>query len=94
VDVSSTVLAERVREVVRERRIDPRTDAEGVRRVASDVVAAHERRSLTGTVRALDSPDVVIGQLVADVAGFGPLQAYLDDDEVEEIWINDPGLVA
>lgn len=92
-DVSSTTLAERVREVVRERRIDPRTDAEGVRRVASDVVAAHERRSLTGAVRALDSPDVVIGQLVADVAGFGPLQVYLDDDEVEEIWINDPARV-
>ena len=92
-EVTSTVLAERVREVVRERRIDPRTDAEGVRRVASDVVAAHERHSLTGAVRALDAPDVIIGQIVADVAGFGPLQVYLDDEEVEEIWINDPARV-
>jgi pilus assembly protein CpaF len=27
------------------------------------------------------------------VAGFGPLQPYLDDPQVEEIWINDPGRV-
>ena len=27
------------------------------------------------------------------VAGFGPLQRYLDDPEVEEIWINEPGRV-
>jgi pilus assembly protein CpaF len=25
---------------------------------------------------------------VARVAGFGPLQRYLDDPEVEEIWVN------
>ena len=24
------------------------------------------------------------------VAGFGPLQQYLDDPTVEEIWINEP----
>ena len=27
------------------------------------------------------------------VAGFGPLQTYLDDPTVEEIWINEPGRV-
>ena len=27
------------------------------------------------------------------VAGFGPLQRYLDDPEIEEIWINEPGRV-
>ena len=27
------------------------------------------------------------------VAGLGPLQPYLDDPEVEEIWINEPGRV-
>jgi pilus assembly protein CpaF len=27
------------------------------------------------------------------VAGLGPLQQYLDDPEVEEIWINDPGRI-
>ena len=35
----------------------------------------------------------VIGELVARVSGFGPLQRFLDDPEVEEIWINDPSRV-
>ena len=27
------------------------------------------------------------------VAGLGPLQRYLDDPEIEEIWVNEPGRV-
>ncbi|MCD9154621.1 CpaF family protein [Aeromicrobium duanguangcaii] len=84
------VLADRVRALVRERRIDPRTDVDAVRRAASDAVAEHEQRSLTGAVRALDEPDHVVGQLVADLVGFGPLQRFLDDPEIEELWINQP----
>ena len=59
-----------MRDLVRERRIDPRTDADAVRRAALDVVAEHESRSLTGAVRSLDEPELVVGQLVADVAGY------------------------
>ena len=92
-DSQAPALAERVRDLVRERRIDPRTDADAVRRAALDVIAEHESRSLTGAVRSLDEPDLVIGQIVADVSGFGPLQPYLDDDAVEEIWINEPSRV-
>ncbi len=84
------ILADRVRALVRERRIDPRTDVEAVRRAASDAVAEHEQRSLTGVVRALDEPDRVVGQLVADLSGFGPLQQFLEDPEIEEVWINEP----
>ena len=90
-DSQAPALSERVRELVRERRIDPRTDVTAVRNLAVDVVAEHERRSLTGVVRAIDEPDLVVGQIVADLSGFGPLQAYLDDDpSVEEIWIKQP----
>jgi pilus assembly protein CpaF len=93
VESSTSALSERVRDLVRQRRIDPRTDAESVRLAALDVVAEHESRSLTGAVRSLDEPELVIGQIVADVAGFGPLQQLLDDESVEEIWINDPSRV-
>ncbi|WP_307837140.1 ATPase, T2SS/T4P/T4SS family [Aeromicrobium sp. YIM 150415] len=86
-------LAQQVRRLVRERRIDPADDIEAVRAAAADVVAEHEARSLTGAVRSLDDPDVVVGQLVADAAGFGPLQRFFDDDDVEEIWINEPDRV-
>lgn len=89
----SVGLADRVRAVVRERRIDPGLDVDAVRRAAADVVAEHEQRSLTGAVRSLDDPDVAVGRIVADVAGFGALQPFLDDPEVEEIWINAPDRV-
>lgn len=84
------VLSDRVRALVRERRIDPRTDVEAVRRAAAEAVAEHEQRSLTGAVRALDEPDRVVGELVSDLVGFGPLQRFLDDPEIEEVWINEP----
>jgi pilus assembly protein CpaF len=84
-DSQAAVLADRVRDLVRQRRIDPRTDTASVRLAAMDAIAEHEARSLTGAVRTLDEPEAVIGQIVADVSGFGPLQALLDDDEVEEV---------
>lgn len=84
------VLGDRVRALVRERRIDPRTDVDAVRRAAADAVAEHEQRSLTGAVRALDEPDRTVGELVSDLVGFGPLQRFLDDPEVEELWVNEP----
>ncbi len=92
-DSQAPALAERVRDLVRERRIDPRTDADSVRRAALDVIAEHESRSLTGAVRTLVEPELVVGHIVANVSGFGPLQPYLDDDTVEEIWINEPSRV-
>ncbi|MGZ8705670.1 MAG: CpaF family protein, partial [Aeromicrobium sp.] len=87
------MLSKRVRAAVREQRIDPAGDATAVHRVAAQVVADHETRSLTGAVNSIDEPDLLIGQLVADIAGFGPLQPYLDDPTVEEIWINQPSRV-
>ena len=89
----SSGLSSRVRDLVRERRIDPRADVDEVRRLAVDAVADHERRSLSGVVRPLEEPERVVGEIVADVSGFGVLQPYLEDDAVEEIWINAPDRV-
>jgi pilus assembly protein CpaF len=89
----SSTLSERVRALVRDQRIDPRTDPRSVRDLARTVVNDHDRRSLSGAVGPIDEPDLVVSQIVADVAGFGPLQPMLDDPEVEEIWINEPDRV-
>jgi pilus assembly protein CpaF len=35
----------------------------------------------------------VVRDVLDRVAGFGPLQRYLDDPEVEEVWVNEPGRV-
>lgn len=84
------VLDAEVREEVRRRGVDPLADSAAVRRYAETAVRAHDLRSLTGEVLPLDDPDQMIDELVARVAGLGPLQRYLDDPSVEEIWINHP----
>src|SRR3954470_20891666 len=82
-----------VRERVRREGVDPQQDAAIVRRIAETVVREHDERSLTGAVVALADPTALVGELVARVSGFGPLQPFLDDPQVEEVWINDPSRV-
>src|SRR3954462_12601728 len=82
-----------VREVVRREGVDPQRDAGVVRRIAESVVRDHDERSLTGVVAPVADVDGVVGELVARVSGFGPLQPFLDDPAVEEVWINSPDRV-
>jgi pilus assembly protein CpaF len=82
-----------VREVVRREGVDPQADAGVIRRIAESVVRDHDERSLTGAVAAVPDADAVVGELVARVSGFGPLQPFLDDPAVEEVWINSPDRV-
>jgi pilus assembly protein CpaF len=84
-----TIVSDEVRELIRRQGIDPSRDASGVRQLVEDVIAEYDERSLT---RALPPLTDTAGA-VKRVAGFGPLQAYLDDPAVEEIWINEPGKV-
>jgi hypothetical protein len=79
-----------VREAVRREGVDPQREAVVVRRLAEAVVRAHDERSLTGVVAPVSDVESMVGELVARVSGFGPLQAFLDDPAVEEIWGNDP----
>jgi pilus assembly protein CpaF len=86
-------LDQHVRELVRREGVDPQRDAPVVRRIAEGVVRDHDERSLTGAVVPVPNPESVVGELVARVSGFGPLQPFLDDPAVEEIWINEPSRV-
>jgi pilus assembly protein CpaF len=86
-------LDQRVRDRVRHEGVDPQRDPAAVRRLAEAVVRAHDERSLTGVVAPVADVDAMVGELVARVSGFGPLQPFLDDPTVEEIWINDPSRV-
>jgi pilus assembly protein CpaF len=83
----------RLRDAVRREGIDPQRDSVRVRRMAEDVVRAHDELSLTGQVTPLGDAVAVVAELVARVAGFGALQVFLDDPDVEEVWINDPSRV-
>ncbi len=82
-----------VRDAVRRQGVDPQREASVVRRIAEAVVREHDERSLTGEVVPVTDATTVVEELVARLSGFGPLQPYLDDTTVEEIWINDPSRV-
>ena len=82
-----------LRAAVRAEGVDPQREASVVRRLAGQVVAHHDQRSLTGAVLPVDDHDAMVEDLVARVSGFGAVQRYLDDPTVEEIWINDPSRV-
>ena len=79
-----------VRDLVRREGVDPQREAVVVRRIAEDVVRGHDELSLTGAVAPIADDGAMVGELVARVSGFGPLQPFLDDPDVEEIWINSP----
>ena len=79
-----------VRLLVRREGVDPQRDAGLVRRIAEGVVRDHDELSLTGAVAPVPDGPAMVGELLARVSGFGPLQQFLDDPAVEEIWINDP----
>jgi pilus assembly protein CpaF len=87
------VLDATVRDDVRRHGVDPLTNVPAVRAFAEAAVRAHDEQSLSGTVLPISDPIATVDELIARVAGFGPLQQYLDDPLVEEIWINRPDRV-
>lgn len=79
-----------VRELVRRRGLDPEADRAALRDLVAATVTDYEDRALRGGVPALDDRDGTARSVVDAVGGLGPLQPYLDDPDVEEIWINGP----
>ncbi len=89
VDAVVTVESE-VRELIRRSGLDPARDGRELDRLVREVVADYDERSLHGGLPALPDVEDAVKSIVDAVAGFGPLQPYFDDDEIEEIWINEP----
>ncbi|MQA79175.1 MAG: CpaF family protein [Streptosporangiales bacterium] len=88
-----TVVEDEVRELVRRRGLDPVAEPGLVRSLVDQVVADYGERSLAGGLPRLGDAAGVSRSVFDAVAGFGPLQRYLDDPTVEEVWINEPGRV-
>lgn len=84
------ILESEVRELIRRRGLDPVRDRSGVRQLVTDAIADYDARSVVGAVPPLADAAGALKSVVDAVAGLGPLQRYLDDPEVEEIWINSP----
>jgi pilus assembly protein CpaF len=90
---SLAIIDAEVRQAVRQRALDPEAHRDEVQRIAESVVTSYEQRSLVMSLPPLLDAEAAVRLVTDAVAGFGPLQRYLDDPDVEEIWINDPSRV-
>ena len=91
-DAVGTVETE-VRELIRRSGLDPARDTRELDRLVRDAVADYDERSLHGGLPTLANVEEAVKSVIDAVAGFGPLQRYFDDPQIEEIWINEPSKV-
>ncbi|MCU1415283.1 MAG: CpaF family protein [Microbacteriaceae bacterium] len=85
-----TLIAEQVRERVRRDGVDLSADRDLADRYAREEVRRYSERALGGSVPMLADEGATAREIVATITGYGALQPYFDDAEVEEIWINGP----
>ena len=86
-------LESEVREQVRRRGMDPVSAPDEVRALVEQVVDGYAAGGLGTTRPPVPDRAAAVRAVLDAVAGFGPLQRWLDDPEVEELWINEPGRV-
>jgi len=86
-------IAERVRDRLREEQAEPLRHPDRARQVARSEVRRHNDYALARGLELVDDEPAAIRDVLARVTGYGPLQALLDDPEIEEIWINGPDAV-
>ena len=90
---AATLIEDRVRDVIRQRGLDPLRDPRAVEVVIEQVVTDVCEEELLRDRAITADPGMLVKSVLDAVAGFGPLQRYFDDPEVEEVWINAPGRV-
>jgi len=90
---AAEIIDDEVRELIRRRGVDPFLDAGRIRSLVREVVLDYEDRAASSSLPPVGDHDQAVRAVLDEVAGFGPLQRYLDDPEIEEIWVNEPGKV-
>ncbi|MDQ0101136.1 pilus assembly protein CpaF [Paenarthrobacter nicotinovorans] len=79
-----------VRELIRRRGLDPLEQAGDVRSLVDAAVNDYDERALLAPLPPLGRLESARRLIYDAVAGFGPLQPLLDDESIEELWINAP----
>src|SRR5690554_3850776 len=87
------IITDRVRERIRLDGVDLATDRSLAGRYVHDEVQRYSEHALGGSLPLLADEQQAARDVVAAIAGFGVLQPFFDDAEVEEIWINGPSHV-
>src|SRR5690606_9066156 len=90
---ATVLLEDEVRELVRRRGLDPARDVAGIRTLVADAIADYDDRSVAGLVPPVVDREQTAKDLLDAISGLGPLQRFLDDPTIEEVWINEPGKV-
>ena len=87
------LLEDEVRELIRRRGLDPLRQVAEVRELVEVAVNDYGERALLGAVPALSAGEDIKRHVFNTVAGFGALQPFLDDPDIEEVWLNAPDQV-
>ncbi|AWB86834.1 CpaF family protein [Mycetocola zhujimingii] len=87
---AAQIITDRVRERVRRDGADLSTSTGLAQTYVRDEVRRYSERALAGAHPLIDDEAATEREVVASLTGLGPLQEYLDDPSVEEIWINSP----
>lgn len=88
-----SIITDRVRERVQHDGVDLSRDPGRADEYVHEEVKRYSERALGGSVPLLGDEGTATSEVLATLTGFGPLQPYLDDPEIEEIWINEPSRV-
>ena len=83
-------VAERVREQLRDGGVDPTQDPVRTRELARVGVREHNDVAAARGLPVVEDEAACVRAVLAAVSGYGALQPYLDDPEIEELWINAP----
>lgn len=83
-------ITERVRTRVLHEGVDLGRDTDAAARFTREEVRRYSERALGGAHAELLDELATVREVEAAITGYGPLQPYFDDPDVEEIWINGP----
>lgn len=87
------LIAERVRARVRADGVELAGDPAAAGRMVDEELRRHNERALGGSGELIRDEAEAARGILAALTGYGPLQPWFDDPEVEEIWINGPNAV-
>lgn len=88
-----SAITDRVRERVRREGVNLSTDRALALDLVRDEIQRYSELALGGREPLIADESTATRRIIAELTGFGVLQPYFDDPEVEELWINAPDRV-
>lgn len=87
---ATAIITERVRDRVRREQIAVDERGDIAAELAKEELRKYNERALAGAHPLVHDEDAALRTVLAAITGFGAIQPFLDDPDVEEIWINGP----